>query len=171
MVKPMKNKSQKTGRGFWDVVGDAILKIIEGGRPLQWIALVGWLLIIGVGAGWYRGWFSLQVNGSNSQVTEGSPFVHTDVVLADISRSQCEDFASDALERAGPGKLERPDAEQGGSTRFSDFGAITGWVSCIDVGNRVLIYIGGAGSSSGEAKNKRSQIRDFIDLRLNGKSN
>jgi hypothetical protein len=144
---PMTNPPPKeTGRTMWD-----FLVLLWQDRTAQnWIKGIAILVIVATAAGLTTG--RLKVEGfAGKSSTAQSPTVEFAAVYARSSLEQCGNAARDELAVAGPTKLLPLLEENRVTSNFAVFGSLNAWVSCVEVGELMLVYVGAAGEDGGEA--------------------
>jgi hypothetical protein len=149
------------GRTVWDLVHDFSNR---GGHWLHFIFVIQTVILLGLGYGFYSGYLSF---GSRESFTSGSPFVYWSIIESKIITSpRCAALAHEVLQLADPKKVEAPNEEEGAYTRVADFGSSTGWISCIESRENILMYVGASAADNSDAKNKLYQLETVLKTRL-----
>jgi hypothetical protein len=165
------NKSKQTGKTPSDLVSELLArKSVFAGA-----ALIGWVLLVGIGYLWFAGKIGLTTasqadrKSQNSPLpsqadgkSEGSPFVHWWLRETDLPLDRCAALTRDVYALTGIENTEIPDVEANSVAQYGWAGSVTSLIACVRTGAKTTVMVISSGPDQSATKDRQNRLQDAL---------
>jgi hypothetical protein len=156
------NKPKSTGRTLWDLVSE----LVAQKSILIALAIIGWVLLAGLGYLWFVGKIGLVAAAATNNQGQGSPYLHWWSFETSMPLAECESFIREIYVMTAPVSTEDPVIDANSIGQIGVAGPVVLAIICVRTGDKTAILITAAGPEQSGALNRAAQLRDAVRAKL-----